>query len=369
MTVLIKDLRLLRRDWRGIRDRYVAANKACDGEADEELQGLAQDVIELCLARAELDLGQAEARQLLLPVLVWISQHDSAKSALALPLRVLKTHEDFQFPGLASLVQDMAPDQRQETAVPLVTIDIPLAQKWLVTGQGDDDYLGGVQERAALTSLWLGMRSSIEAADRARTDGRLLRHSWERGGPVDARLAEELFKDDKVWEQAPLIDLADRLLAPLDPERHGVAAAALLNTRLRRLRPRVYLRHPETVVVDRLAGGTALEDLRQGIALTVADQTLDVHTALVEETKRGGIRKSVLREACESLVDALQRLGYVPLHQVGDEVKYDPLLHVSADQVAYQSVVLVLRPGLTRSGAVAPQVKAIVAALTNREGE
>ena len=197
---------------------------------------------------------------------------------------------------------------------------------------------------------WLTTRAEVDPHARAERDVALL--ETFRGRPLPVSLAEAMYADDDVWTQAPLSVWIDQLDAPLDASISGVAAAALINSRLRMVRPRIFLRNPSSLVVQPIANSHEVDQMRNEIRSQFATRALgavfDAKWVLDAEARRPqGIRKVEVEKVVRSIGGLFTRLGFDERPDPMTPVEFDPVIHAPIDSdIANQEVVLVKRPGL-----------------------
>ena len=198
-------------------------------------------------------------------------------------------------------------------------------------------------------------RLDVETAeDRAAYDVEVLDSALRNRRPFDIERAEAMFLDDEIWLTTSLTEFAGKLAEPIDGSVIGTAAAALLNGRLRSIRPRIYLRFPETLIVERISTRYDVEELsRQGVEdafeRVMASPLLRVAATIDNEVGRAASlrpRKGVFKDLKASLVEMLAASRYALVGTAGESVAFDPDDHHCAEAVDVGDQVLLLRPGL-----------------------
>lgn len=198
---------------------------------------------------------------------------------------------------------------------------------------------------------WQVERASLDPIARAQGDARFLSAYGDRLIPTN--FAEALYDDDDIWQE-PAIELwLDDRGEPLDATRAGVASAALLNARIRVVRPRFFLRNPTSLVVQPIANSAEVEQLRNEVrsdfVVRALSTVFDARAVLETERRRGAkatVRKGELLKVSDTLKALFARLGYDERPAVGTAVNFDPVAHQGPIDVQTQESVIVRRPGL-----------------------
>lgn len=191
---------------------------------------------------------------------------------------------------------------------------------------------------------WLEHRAALMASHRAAQAVTLLRDLSR--GSIPTPFAEAVYQDEELrasteWH-AYVLDLG----RPFQASVHGLASAALLNAVVRRVRPRLFLKHPRAIVAEESAAKLDGPAVRRDISKDVAEPIIRCIHLLWEEIERTTARKPQLRSARSAAEQVLQRLGLRFEGQVGESGIFDPIFHVSADALEYGTPVEVSRPGI-----------------------
>ncbi|KRA37880.1 MULTISPECIES: hypothetical protein [unclassified Nocardioides] len=198
---------------------------------------------------------------------------------------------------------------------------------------------------------WLIQREGFATDDRIGGDIRFLNAYLGRAIPTS--FAEALYHDDSFWSEAPVLAWLDLRAEPFDADTTGVAAAALLNAKLRLVRPRFFLRNPSSLVIQPIANSAELEQLRTEIRNDLVVRTLttvlDARSVLESERRRGPkatVRKNEVLKVSDTLKALFSRLGFDERPEVGTSLAFDPVEHHGPSDTESQESVVVTRPGL-----------------------
>ncbi|PZS09657.1 MAG: hypothetical protein DLM70_01385 [Chloroflexi bacterium] len=216
---------------------------------------------------------------------------------------------------------------------------------------------------ASASQDWLDRREALPGDDRAAGDIRLIHEMTASKVLIPPAFAEALFVDDQMWDTRAAADYAQELIRPFQQDVVGLAASVLLNSRIRRLRPRLFLRFPETFVAERIGQRSDDSQLRRDVLDLVAEPFLRTAEVIDAELKRpkGRLpRKNSFKVIRDHLSQVLQSLGYRWVGAGGDIVPFDPAMHVSFQPVDAQSDVVIMRPGLQELSSGTISVKAQV---------
>jgi hypothetical protein len=235
---------------------------------------------------------------------------------------------------------------RQEQTSP-VKSDADIAELWLSSRQGDDAWRGSEAERLMLMRTWIQMRPNTTPSERAATDVRLLSFAVNNGHRIESDYAEALWADRTVWDTNEMALWAQSLLQPLNRARVGIAASALLNSRISEIVPLLFLNNPEAVVLTTVGRAAEIEDLQRMHATQLGARVLAGLNYLAELLgRKGTIKKDELRQVYDNVRDSLVLLGLRPVHEVGDITAHDSAEQETIDSVPHGQRVRVLRPGL-----------------------
>jgi len=197
-----------------------------------------------------------------------------------------------------------------------------------------------------LTSQWTQLRPMIPQTRRHDIDRWILRSSTLVRHKLDISYCDVLRGDDEFWESEETRDMTSTLPAPFSTAL-GNLQAACLNTRLRFLRPRLFLQHPETDVVAPLGSQRDLDEAREALLEEVSYPFLRSIRRLQHERRRGPApRVSVLDDIEQYLQDVLRRFGMKLLFQAGEETLFDPATQLAAVDTEPGALVTVIEPGL-----------------------
>lgn len=251
---------------------------------------------------------------------------------------------DFSAPvtkAIADLIDRLALTSEEPEPAPTATVETTHVHS--ATSHTPAPRLNPVDE-------WVRDRGGIGVDARAGRDVALLEaHAATR---IPTAFAEALYEDDAVWGAAAMADWVRKLDAPIDATIAGTASAGLLNARLRESAPRLFLRHPNSLVIQPIASRAEVGSLRDEVGRELVSHALrnvwDVIFILqTERERKSGARVVELDKAVKALDGAFRRAGYEKHPQEGAEVRFDPTVHTAIDEATEnQELVVVKRPGL-----------------------
>lgn len=211
-------------------------------------------------------------------------------------------------------------------------------------------------ERMNPLDEWMAKRRTLDAAGRAAGDVRVL--AAHVGRLIPTSFAEAMYEDDEVWAEVVLAEWLDQRAEPFDATKEGVASAALLNARVREVRPRFFLRSPSSLVVQPIVNATEVEEMRIEIrndfVIRALTSVFDARAVLEAERARGAkatVRKNEVLKVSDTLKALFVRLGYDERPQVGTMVEFDPVDHQGPADAHSQELMVVVRAGLWDSAA------------------
>jgi hypothetical protein len=202
---------------------------------------------------------------------------------------------------------------------------------------------------AATAAVWVGRRDSLLLDERASGDAWLMRAMTICGLTYPTLFAEALWNDEEVWGTRALGEYAEGLPCPLLDQEAGLAASALLNSRIRGIRPRLFLRFPETLVLEPIGQRSDISRLEREVVDWVAEPLLRTAERIDEEISRPKDRrprKGAFQDIRDQLGQVLGTLGYRLVGSGGSKVNFDPAMHVSFVSVEAGEPVTIIRPGL-----------------------
>ena len=329
------------------------------------------DVVEAALRkvlRAAIDAGPVHGpngRRLVSPALTYIRNREWSHR-FAPELRVLAERDDLRGMKPLALAMDWAVIAGNEGRTPsdarVDAVDSGSAVRE-DTGCPPEPREDGPPTVDALR--WARRRPHLGVAERASTDATVLAGLVDSLIPVP--LAEALHGDDEVWAQSPMVAWCNELLTPLPASVNGIAAAALLNAKIRVVRPRLFLRHPQALVVEAIAANVDTAQMTRQLAMDVVEPILTALSTIAYEVERGRPRKSRVESARLNALRVIERLGMRQLNEIGDEVPFDMQRHLAIDFIEDGQLVRVSRGGLYDSATGAVLAKARVDPL-HKEG-
>lgn len=181
--------------------------------------------------------------------------------------------------------------------------------------------------------------------------------------PLPISFLDEVSTDDEFWSSEEARKFSESLSEPPSPEVVGRVGAALLNSRLRWLRPRLFLRAPQSLVIEPIGDRTDLTRAEELVIEEIAYPFIRALGTLEREATRAGDRpprRTVLKDLDGFLTQVLQRLGLAVIGKLESEEPFDPSGHELVGQADPGDPVVVEQPGLKDTKANRVVVKAIV---------
>lgn len=360
--------------------RTLRAVLTGDLEVDEQYWDLTvRKVVSACVEAGPGQLSSSEALQLLFPLALILHEQRSG-ARFAQELEALRHRRDIwtsrALDPIRAHLSAEPPERSSDT-------DGAVNPAGLASGNGDDDVIADARELIevlaldapplsdvsrlrgvlpAAASLWTLHRATLSPELRGAGDAWLMRALTLGHLPWPIALAEAIFLDEAVWSSQSLAAYTVGLTHPIQEEPTGLAASALINARLRSIRPRLFLRFPETRVVESI-GTPDTSQLVRGVIDLVAEPLLRTAEVIDEELNRPNDRrprKGAFQDIRELLSQVLDSLGYSFLGAGGEPAMFDPSLHISFQQVEQGAPVTVSRPGLRSDSDDVVSVKAQV---------
>lgn len=314
------------------------------------------NAVEACVYSGPASLSAADVSKIIAPLLRLLpddSDLDDFRPALAallvrpgmdrspILLKELKGRGIRRPPGEVE-TSDVAPTASISTAS-LVQLDFATSASVAVPRVGE---LPQGLTLADVSGAWFSLRDGAAESRRFEIDRWIIKSAALKRHRIDLQYADALRRDDAFWSDADTIEMAAALAGPFS-EGMGELQAACLNTRLRFLRPRLFLQHPDTLVVASLGSRRDLEEAQDALFEEVSYPFLRSIRQLQYERRRGRApRVTVLDEVERYLQDVLRRFGMRLVHEAGDEVQFDPSLHLPVGEVEIGDLVTVVEPGL-----------------------
>ena len=211
-------------------------------------------------------------------------------------------------------------------------------------------------EFSTLTSSWAAVRSSFPIDHRAEWDFAMLVIASVRRFRLDLNYVEQVADDDDIWSTARSTEFTESLVEPINARAVGPVAAALLNSRIRVSRPRLFLQFPESLVIQAVADPGNETAFEETIVEEIGYPLVRSLRLLATERNRPSgraPRRTTLADLQEYLEQVLSRLGLRPDNPHGDRpLTFDPVHHQSVSPVDLGAEVRVIHVGLVddRSG-------------------
>ena len=202
-----------------------------------------------------------------------------------------------------------------------------------------------------LLSRWAGCRESVLASDRNSADAWCLRLAVLKSRSCPLEFAEALYADGDFWGSQSATEFCAGLGQPIDAARTGELQAALLNSRISELRPRLFLQAPDTRVLRRIADPLRNEaerlesDLRDKLQFDLINAVAQIRRELARPQAP---RKQTIRDIEETIETLLSDLGCEAFGELGEIVPFSPRQHQTAVPLATDAPVRIEAPGLRR---------------------
>ena len=214
----------------------------------------------------------------------------------------------------------------------------------------------------AVSSMWLTSEVRQNGAnDRHRVDLLLLRAALMSEKPLSLDFVHDLYLSDDFWLDEQVRSWCTNLGNPVSQRGLGTVAAAMLNSRIRDVVPRMFLKNPDALVIDAIARGDEIERIKELLQDEFATQIWLALQRVSEALKPERPHKRPLQEIRESFENTLTRYSMSLIGEVGEVVPYDPDVHLSSHPMFKGDEVVVVQGGLksTRTGLVLHQIKVV----------
>lgn len=222
-------------------------------------------------------------------------------------------------------------------------IDLPAELASLIAPAVDDEIVT-IEE---LSRKWLqSARQSADAKTRTSVDLFLLRTAITARAVAAIEFVHELYLSEDFWSSEMVQDWSSNIGTPISSEGFGEVCAAMVNTRLRSIIPRRFLKHPDSLVIDAIARGDEIRKLEISFREEFAIQTMHALFRVDEALSRDRLLKKPLLDLRKSLQNSLTRYATRLIGEVGSVVTYDPETHLSPNPLAKGDDVLIIQMGL-----------------------
>jgi hypothetical protein len=323
--------------------------------ADPALLPALDNVLRACSREGDGGLDETAAKSLAFPALK-IAQTFSTWVALAEALSACNQRPALNGnPAIARLLVEGMDVVRTSSEVPPESGDlrgeVPADIEW--QPQLLDEHFSSY-DASALAVAWTVARQDRQDDDRWAIDASLLDGLRTRRRPIPTALAEALYVED-CWASRSFVKWVEDLPRPLSEADAGLASAALLNARVRDVRPHLFLRHPDVRVVDVVSAQKSPSSGRsEESGRSIAEPLHRARLVVEGELDRASPRKKPLESAVAMLRSCLSRLGMETFGTPGSVMPFDPVEHLGDEDLATNEQIIVVRPGLreTASGAV-----------------
>lgn len=232
---------------------------------------------------------------------------------------------------------------RSDPSASISGIDLPAELASLVAPEVD----GELVTIEVLSRKWLrSARQSADAETRTRIDLFLLRTAITTRSSTAIEFVHELYLNEEFWSSEPVKDWCSNIGTPINCEGFGEVCAAMVNTRLRGIIPRKFLKHPDSLVIDAIARGDEIRRIEIGLREEFAVQTMLALFRVDEALSRDRLLKKPLLDLRKSFQNSLTRYATRLMGEVGSVVAYDPEIHLSPNPMVKGEDVLVIQMGL-----------------------
>ena len=226
---------------------------------------------------------------------------------------------------------------------PISGIDLPAELASLISPEVD----GELVTIEALSRKWLrSARQSADAETRTRIDLFLLRTAITTRTSTAIEFVHELYLSEDFWSSELVEDWCSNIGTPISYEGFGEVCAAMVNTRLRSIIPRKFLKHPDSLVIEAIARGDEIRRIEIGLREEFAVQTMLALFRVDEVLSRKSLLKKPLLDLRKSLQNSLTRYATKLIGEAGSVVSYDPEIHLSPNPMAKGDDVLIIQMGL-----------------------
>lgn len=212
---------------------------------------------------------------------------------------------------------------------------------------------------------WQQQRLLHNVAHRALWDVWVLRSALLLRRPLSVDYVDALVEDDEFWATEGAADFAQSLAEPPRPETIGKINAALLNSRLRYLRPRLYLRAPDSPVIQAIGDRSDFTAAEEALVEEIGYPFVRSLRLIRDELNRGANlapRKGMLSDLQTYLEQVLDRMGVRPDSVDGvSKVRFDPSHHLSSVPLEVGEEVTLVHAGLVDVKTGRRVFKAVVA--------
>jgi hypothetical protein len=337
-----------------------------------------QRILQLCADTGSGSFPADQARRLLLPILLYLKDAgrtdefapELAAVARRSDIRASKALDDHLAPfalnhmeggSEMSSAAGCPPDQRSEGSA--ATVGSELVAGLAIGDVPSVSAAPGVEEFLTAVHQWQAVRARSAADVRAASDVWLLRVSMLRRLALPVPYVESLVDDDSFWGSGAAIAFAEALVEPFNREAVGRVQSALLNSRLRQMRPRLFLRAPESLVIEPIGARLDVSRIEEELTNEVSAPLLRAIATIEAENTRAASRpprKRVFKELGGYLEQVLERLGSAVEGRVNAPDSFDPARHVAAEAIATGADVEIVVPGLRDRRTKHVRIKALV---------
>jgi hypothetical protein len=200
-----------------------------------------------------------------------------------------------------------------------------------------------------ISETWSSLRLNVTNENvRNECDIWLIRKGIFSNSPISLNLIDEIFHDESFWSSKRIMEWAENM-GPLKGDSLGTIAVATLNSRLRKLVPHLFLRSPDSLVIDRLVRTEAIESVQFNQFLEQSKQLFYAIADVEFVLQKPHPTKTELRRLLEALENSLLQLRTKRFGKKGKIEFFDPELHLSKTLIQLGTQVEILESGLKSS--------------------
>jgi hypothetical protein len=196
----------------------------------------------------------------------------------------------------------------------------------------------------------------------------LIRKAILSNSPTSLKFIDQIFRDDNFWTSNRVIEWAENI-GPIRGDSLGTIATAALNSRLRKLVPQLFLRNPDSLVIDKLVRSETIESVQFNQFLEQSKQIFYAICDVEFVLQKPRLTKRELQRLLEALENSLLQLRTKRFGKKGKLELFDPDLHLSKTLIEIGTQVEILESGLKSSENEQVFIKAKVLARTADSNE
>jgi hypothetical protein len=194
---------------------------------------------------------------------------------------------------------------------------------------------------------WERMKGTV--ADRSivhEIDLLLLSLSLRLATPLSIQFLEGLYLDEDFWKEPAVIAWSHDRAVPVDEDVFGVVQSAMINSRLRTLIPRAFLRRPSALVIDKMSDVDDVAKAKSRLTDDIGTQIWAAVFQLDDILTAKTIGKKRVKDLRDMFASYLSTLSLRLIGKVNDEESFDPDKHQGIVPLTKGIPVRILEPGL-----------------------